>query len=238
MNIFKRHELKYLLSHEQRQMIESALAEYMIPDEYGESTICNLYYDTPDYRLIRRSIEKPIYKEKLRMRSYGRATEDKIVFLELKKKYKGIVYKRRISLDYEQAREYTDCGGPLPENSQIAKEINYFCKFYKNLSPAVYLCYDRTAYFSATDRDLRITFDRNIMWRQEKLDLSVKPYGEQLLSDGQSLMEIKAAGAMPLWLVDLLNKGGIRRTSFSKYGTAYGVILKNKLDERRGTYCV
>ncbi len=238
MNIFKRYEVKYLLSYEQRQMIETALKEYMVPDEYGESTICNLYYDTPDYRLIRRSIEKPLYKEKLRMRSYGRATEDKIIFLELKKKYKGVVYKRRISLDYEQAREYIDEGGPLPDNTQIAREINYFCDFYKNLSPTVYLCYDRTAYFSSTDRDLRITFDRNIRWRQDDLDLSIKPYGEQLLEDGQSLMEIKAAGAMPLWLVDLLSKGEIRKRSFSKYGTAYETVLKNELKERRGVCCV
>ena len=98
-SIFKRHELKYLVSAEQREFIESEFERYMIPDEHGESTICNIYYDTHDFRLIRRSLEKPVYKEKLRLRSYGTASKDEKVFLELKKKYKGIVYKRRISLN-------------------------------------------------------------------------------------------------------------------------------------------
>lgn len=109
-SIFKRHELKYLVSTEQREFIESEFARYMIPDEHGESTICNIYYDTPDFRLIRRSLEKPVYKEKLRLRSYGTASKDEKVFLELKKKYKGIVYKRRISLNYDEAQEILENG--------------------------------------------------------------------------------------------------------------------------------
>ena len=123
-SIFKRHELKYLVSAEQREFIESEFARYMIPDEHGESTICNIYYDTPDFRLIRRSLEKPVYKEKLRLRSYGTASKDEKVFLELKKKYKGIVYKRRISLNCDEAQDALKNGERLPENSQIAKEIN------------------------------------------------------------------------------------------------------------------
>lgn len=177
-SIFKRHELKYLVSAEQREFIESEFARYMIPDEHGESTICNIYYDTPDFRLIRRSLEKPVYKEKLRLRSYGTASKDEKVFLELKKKYKGIVYKRRISLNCDEAQEILENGERFPENSQIAKEINYFLDFYGDIFPAVYLCYDRTAYFGADDPDLRITFDRNISWRTEDINLKVEPYGE------------------------------------------------------------
>ena len=109
-SIFKRHELKYLVSAGQREFIESEFARYMIPDEHGESTICNIYYDTPDFRLIRRSLEKPVYKEKLRLRSYGTASKDEKVFLELKKKYKGIVYKRRISFNYDEAQEILENG--------------------------------------------------------------------------------------------------------------------------------
>ena len=160
-SIFKRHELKYLVSAEQREFIESKFARYMIPDEHGESTICNIYYDTPDFRLIRRSLEKPVYKEKLRLRSYGTASKDEKVFLELKKKYKGIVYKRRISLN----------------------------------------CDD-------------------------------EPYGEQILDRGYSLMEIKAAGSMPLWLAELLAQGGIKQTSFSKYGMAYMTMLRRSMGIR------
>lgn len=234
MNIFRRHELKYLISAEQREAIEQALSEFMIPDEHGESTICNLYYDTDNFRLIRRSIEKPMYKEKLRLRSYGKSEDDKTVFLELKKKFKGVVYKRRISLPCKDAMDFMEGKSDLKEDTQIGKEIKYFIKYYETLKPRVYLCYDRTAYFSAVDRDLRITFDRNILWRTENLDLRSDHYGTDILKDGQSLMEIKSGTAMPLWLVDILNKTKIRRTPFSKYGNAYTSILTETLKESRG----
>ncbi len=237
-DIFQRRELKYLISEEQRESLEEALHEYMIPDPHGESTICNIYYDTPDFRLIRHSLEKPVYKEKLRLRSYGTAEYDGKVFLELKKKYKGVVYKRRISLTDSEAEEYLSGEADLPFDCQIGREIDYFMRFYENLMPAVYLSYERTAYFSNTDPDLRITFDRNILWRTVDLDLKVPSYGDPLLDEGQSLMEIKAAKAMPLWLVELLSKGEIRQTSFSKYGKAYMTLLQSKVYERRGIYCV
>lgn len=234
MNIFKRHELKYLITAEQREYIERAICEYMTPDEYGESTICNIYYDTDNYRLIRRSIEKPMYKEKLRLRSYGKSADDKTVFLELKKKYDGVVYKRRISLPCKDAVDFMEGKTDLKEDTQIGREIKYFIKYYETLKPRVYLCYDRTAYFSVTDRDLRITFDRNILWRREELDLRYDHYGTDILKEGQSLMEIKSGTAMPLWLVDIINKSGVKRSSFSKYGNAYISILKDELTERRG----
>lgn len=228
-SIFKRHELKYLVSAEQRELIESAFERYMVHDEHGESMICNIYYDTPDFRLIRRSLEKPVYKEKLRLRSYGTASGDKNVFLELKKKYKGIVYKRRISLNCDEVQDILENNERLAEDSQIAKEINYFLDFYGDIFPAVYLCYDRTAYFGADDPDLRITFDRNIRWRTQDVDLKIAPYGEQILENGCSLMEIKAAGSMPIWLVELLAEGKIKQTSFSKYGMAYMTMLKRSM---------
>ncbi len=237
-SIFKRHELKYLVSEQNREFLEEAFPEYMIPDEHGESTICNIYYDTTDYRLIRRSLEKPVYKEKLRLRSYGTAKDNSNVFLELKKKYKGVVYKRRISLTDGYAEDTLGAGEKFSEDSQIAREINYFLDYYGDIVPAVYLCYDRTAYFSKNDPDLRITFDRNILWRTEDIDLKIPPYGKEILPEGFSLMEIKASGAMPLWLVNLLNEGKIRQTSFSKYGMAYMTMLKESLYERRGVHIV
>ena len=132
----------------------------------------------------------------------------------------------------EKAQEIIDKGERFPENSQIAKEINYFLDFYGDIFPAVYLCYDRTAYFGADDPDLRITFDRNISWRTEDINLKVEPYGEQILDIGYSLMEIKAAGSMPLWLAELLAQGGIKQTSFSKYGMAYMTMLRRSMGIR------
>jgi len=233
-NIFERHELKFLINEWQRRFLEQALRERIVPDSHGESTVCSVYYDTPDYRLIRSSLEKPVYKEKLRLRSYGPALPEEPVFLELKKKYRGIVYKRRISLTEREAADYLSGKAPLLEESQIGREIDYFLWFYRDLGPAMYLCYDRAAFFSREDPDLRVTFDKNIRWRTEDLCLAAKPGGTQLLGPGQSLMEIKAAYAVPLWLVRLLEEGEIRQVSFSKYGRAYLSMMQETDKESRG----
>lgn len=233
-NIFERHELKFLINEWQRRFLEEALRERIVPDPHGESTVCNVYYDTPDFRLIRTSLEKPVYKEKLRLRSYGPVLPDEPVFLELKKKYRGIVYKRRISVTEQEAVDFLNGAAPLPEESQIGREIDYFVQFYQDLGPAMYLSYDRAAFFSREDPDLRVTFDKKIRWRTEDLRLSEKPGGASILAPGQSLMEIKAADAIPLWLVDLLNEGQIRQISFSKYGRAYMSMLEETYKESRG----
>lgn len=227
-NCFKRTEMKYRLNSEQRATLEDLLQEHMVPDSHGESTICNIYYDTPDFRLIRKSLEKPVYKEKLRLRSYGPVSPSGTVYLELKKKYKGIVYKRRISLTEAEAEAYFNGHAPLPSSDQISKEIDYFKQFYAFLMPAVYLCYDRTAYFDQEDPTLRITFDRNIRFRRDDLSLQSKPGGIGLLRPGESLLEIKSASPLPLWLVDALNEEHIRKNAFSKYGSAYQILLQEQ----------
>ncbi|MCR5090139.1 MAG: polyphosphate polymerase domain-containing protein [Oscillospiraceae bacterium] len=227
MEIFERHEIKFLLNHQQRSRLEQSIADRMRPDEHGESTVCNVYYDTPDFLLIRRSLERGIYKEKLRMRSYGPAYGEDSVFLELKKKYKGIVYKRRISLSLESAEAYMCGKAPLPERSQIAREIDWFRGFYGELLPAVHLSYDRSAFYALDDPELRLTFDRNILWQTEDCSLSALPCGRSLLGSGESLLEIKTASSVPLWLAAELDRNGIRKTSFSKYGCAYTSMLND-----------
>ena len=231
-SIFQRHEMKYLVTDGQRAALEAAFRETMVPDPYGESTICNVYYDTPDHRLIRTSLEKPVYKEKLRLRSYGPAAPESPVFLELKKKFQSVVYKRRISLTAGEAEDYFAGLAPLPEDTQIGREIDYFRQFYGELIPTVYLSYDRTAYYSNQSRDLRVTFDRHIGWRQEGLRLTAPAGGREILLPGMSLMEIKAADAIPFWLARLLGENAIRQTTFSKYGEAYKTILAESREER------
>lgn len=232
-NIFQRWELKYLVDSRQRAMLEQAFERRIRPDSHGESCISNIYYDTPDYRLIRQSLEKPVYKEKLRLRSYGRVQPQDEVFLELKKKYKGVVYKRRISLSNWEAENYMSGNLQLTEDSQIGREIDYFKRYYGNLQPAVYLCYDRCAYYSTEDFNLRATFDRRIRWRQEDMSLTAPAGGQHLLLPHQSLFEIKTASSIPLWLVEVLEAGEIRQNSFSKYGEAY----KSIISERSGVSC-
>ena len=223
--VFKRYEVKYMLTDAQRIRFTEMIDAYIKPDEFGESTICNIYYDTPDFRLIRRSLEKPEYKEKLRLRSYGTATPDTTVFLELKKKYDGVVYKRRIALKDRIAEDYLNGDVSLPDDSQIGKEIEYCVRFYKAIVPMCFIAYDRQAYYSKDDPGLRITFDRNIRYRIDDVTLCSEPEGRSILDEDISLMEIKAGEAMPLWLVKALTACKVKQTSFSKYGTVYTQLL-------------
>lgn len=235
-SVFERYELKYLLSKSQRRALEQQLGGRVRPDIYGESTVCSVYYDTPDFRLIRASLEKPVYKEKLRLRSYGPAQADQPVFLELKKKYDGVVYKRRICLPLYEAESFF-AGADLAQSGQIGRELTYCRDFYGVLRPTAAISYDRSAFFGREDDRLRITFDRSIRCRWENLTLSAAPSGTPLLEAGHSLLEVKVPGAMPLWLSHLLGQLHIRPVSFSKYGTAYQRMLKYQI-EMRGVFCV
>ncbi|MGN0454878.1 MAG: polyphosphate polymerase domain-containing protein [Ruminococcus sp.] len=218
---FKRYELKYLLDSEQKQALLDVMEQHMSLDSYGRTTIRNIYFDTDSYRLIRRSIEKPPYKEKLRVRSYGEAGDDDAVFVELKKKYDSVVYKRRLALPCRTAMERLCSGKSLGEDSQISKEIEYFCRYYKNLRPAMFLSYEREAYYALDKSDFRVTFDENILYRTYDFTFEGAEYGKPILGSNQTLMEIKTTGAIPLWMVHFLTKNNIYKTSFSKYGTAY-----------------
>ncbi len=232
--VFRRKEQKYLLAPEQAATFRAAMAANMEHDRYATSAIRNIYYDTPDHRLIRRSLEKPAYKEKLRLRSYGDATADSKVFLEMKKKYKGVVYKRRVRLLTQQAQAYMADPAARLEDSQIGREIDYFKQFYRDLRPALFLSYDRESWRSH-DGQLRITMDWNILYRTENLDLTQPNSGQPLLEPGTHLVEIKSPGAMPLWLAKVLSENQIRQRSFSKYGTAYLRLLTDHQNESRGS---
>lgn len=225
-DIFKRYEFKYLLTEEQVIKLKKLMEKYMRGDEYGKTTICNIYYDTPDYLLVRRSLEKPVYKEKLRVRSYGTASENGTVFAELKKKYRGVVYKRRIALTEAVAGEFMK-GGADGVQSQIASEIRYALALYKNIAPRVFISYRREAFFAKDDRDLRITLDNSILYRTYDLDLKKGAYGLPVLPGGMYLAEVKTGSALPLWLVDFFAEEHIYKTSFSKYGNAYTDIYNN-----------
>ncbi|MFV0343191.1 MAG: polyphosphate polymerase domain-containing protein [Anaerocolumna sp.] len=227
-NIFQRVEKKYCLTNRQYEELMLALSPYMKIDEYGLHTICNIYYDTEHFDLIRTSIEKPVYKEKLRLRSYGIPKENDKVYLEIKKKWKGVVYKRRVGMTLEEANRYLNNGIKPNLDCQILREIDYFISFYKPV-PKVYLAYDRIALYCINDPDFRMTFDMNIRSRTSILDLSKGDFGQYLLEDGTRLLEIKVAGAYPLWLTDILSELQIYPTSFSKYGNIY----KKQLQEER-----
>lgn len=227
---FKRVEKKYLLSREKYEQLIKRMEPYMQMDEYGLHTICNIYYDTDQFDLIRTSIEKPPYKEKLRLRSYGVPDKGGKVFLEIKKKWKGVVYKRRIALTLEEAEDYLTKGRPLPKDGQIEREIDYFIKFYQPKAK-MYIAYDREAYFGKEDSSIRITFDQNIRSREEDLKLEQGDAGKLLLERGCRLMEIKISGAFPMWMANILSELKIYPTSFSKYGNIYKNSLERPMPE-------
>ncbi len=216
---FKRYEKKYLLSPAQYEAVKRGMAPYMKPDAHPRYTICNIYYDTENYALIRASLEKPVYKEKLRLRSYGVPGSQSPVFLELKKKFDGVVYKRRVTMKTRDALRWLQ-GEQAGDGSQIGREIDWFLQFYRP-EPKVMIAYDREAYAAADGGELRITFDTGLRARSNELDLRTGDHGVPLLDDKRILMEIKIPGTAPLWLARLLSEARAFPTSFSKYGTYY-----------------
>lgn len=234
LEVFERYEMKYLLNNTQYENVLNALLQYMNVDSYSKKTgfypICNIYYDTDDNQLIRTSIAKPFYKEKLRLRSYGNLPDkDSMSFLEIKKKYDKLVSKRRIVLKLGEAEEYME-NGTHPEskvNPQILKEMDY-CRSIYPMKPKLYLSYNRKALAGKEDPEFRVTFDKDITVRRTDLRLDSDNSGKRLLPDGVWLMEIKVLNSMPLWCSKILSDNGVMPTSFSKYGTEYMMDIGGK----------
>lgn len=228
IEVFNRYEHKYLLDRKTFDSVIKILDGHMVLDAHNAGhrpyTISNIYFDTPDDYLIRTSLSKPVYKEKLRLRAYGVPRADAKVYLEIKKKFNGIVNKRRTALRLNEAYDFVLSGKALKPkdymNRQVLREIEYFLTIY-NVVPKLYLAYDRIAYFEKDNPDLRISFDRNIRSRQYDLRLENGDYGERLFSEETYLMEIKTSLAKPLWLAHALSALDIKRRSFSKYGTVF-----------------
>ena len=219
ISVMKRYELKYRLSKEQVAYFKEQILNYMKIDKYGLTTISSIYFDTPNYSLINRSIEKPEYKEKIRLRSYGIAKEDSPVFLEIKRKNEKIVYKRRIKTTEEKVERFLTLDEEFDKN-QISRELEAFKENYKVLEPKYLVIYDRIAYYQ-DDSDVRITLDMNPRYRVDNLNLHTSNEGIPLLGEGEAILEVKVQHSVPLWLVKILTEGKIYQTSFSKVGTAH-----------------
>ncbi|MGX4685376.1 VTC domain-containing protein [Vagococcus sp. JNUCC 83] len=230
---FKRKEHKYMIDLDTYEHFMTDLQQHMSIDSYGLHTIMSLYYDTEDFLLIKHSMEKPAYKEKLRVRSYQTPTEDTHVFLELKKKIQGTVYKRRIDMSYKDYvnLETQNILSDDLANTQTYREIDWVYKRYKNLKPRVLISYDRLSLFTPDDSNFRVTFDHDIRYRTHDLCLQHGSYGKIVAPEIGVLMEVKVLGAYPLWFVDLLNKYHLRKASFSKYSQTYcRYIHKNNVE--------
>lgn len=216
---FRRVEEKYLLSKKQRDLLLKRIDSYIKEDKYYDSTICNVYFDTMDHQLIIHSLEKPMYKEKIRLRSYQVPSLEDDVFLEIKCKYQGVVHKRRMKLKLKDFYDYLE-HGTYPKSHQVMKELDYLFKFY-GLVPSYFIAYDRKSYCGVMDPNLRITIDSNLRSRREDLHLELGDAGKRYFKKDYYIMEIKTLESIPLWLVHILSELKIFPTSFSKYGSIY-----------------
>ena len=216
-NVFQRREVKYTMTYTTYENLRKAMDGHMQEDIYGLHTIYSLYYDTNDFSMIRHSIEKPDYKEKFRVRSYGSACDTSNVFLEIKKKVSGIVYKRRIEVPYiSLADKHT-----FKENqSQIGHEIAYIFDQH-DLEPKVMIAYERRALYSEIDEEFRVTFDFNIRYSQEDFSFHDNATMARVTPDIDVLMEVKALGSYPVWFSKALSQLGIYKTNYSKYANVY-----------------
>lgn len=230
--IFRRYEKKYILTSHQYQQLMSAFAEKFTANVYGEYSVHNIYFDTDQDEIIRTSIERPIYKEKMRMRWYGALQEETEAFVELKKKFDGIVYKRRIAMPFSDAVKYLLQDELPPKDSQILHEIQWVRQRY-HLHPAAQIFYDRKAFCCKDNDQLRMTFDTNLK-ASGLLDIGISNENLALLQNNEvaqvallpantHLMELKIPNAMPVWMSHVLSELKIFPTSFSKYGTYYKI---------------
>lgn len=244
INTFARKEIKFLLDMHQYHELLDVINEYMIPDKYcvggKEYGIYNIYYDTPDDFLIRESLNKPYYKEKIRLRSYySPASADDMVFLEIKKKIGGIVTKRRVSMTLGESEEYFATRRKPQSNkyitNQVFRELDVFLSHY-NVTPKQYISYRREAFFGKENSDFRLTFDRKLTERRFDLGLDYESYGNFIIEADQRLMEVKVSDAVPEWLVNKLSELNIYKTSFSKYGRAYENFIKSQIEAKKQIY--
>ena len=228
ISVMKRYELKFHLTKQQVDYFKEEILNHMKIDKYGLTTISSIYYDTSDNRLINRSIEKPFFKEKLRLRSYGDYRNNSPLFLEIKRKNEKIVYKRRIMTNIDKVNRFFLLDEEFGD-TQIDRELKAFKDQYGTLQAKYLIIYDRVAYYQE-DSDVRITLDMNPRYRVNNLEFKDLNDATPLLDKDEAILEVKVQHSIPLWLVEILTKGKIYQTSFSKVGIAHTreMAKKNK----------
>lgn len=219
-SIFERVEAKYVITRKQYELLMNELTDRLTPDRFPHSDISSIYFDTDDFRLIRTSLDKGCYREKLRLRSYCLKDDSSEVFIEMKKKYHGVTYKRRQAVTYRQAMNYI-LFGKMPFDSQILKEVDYLMNKYPDLKPKVLIRYQRDSFSGIDDPSLRITFDYQIEYSTDNLTLFNRNPEKKLTDNDTIIMEVKSLNAMPLWMTSVLDKMNIFSGNFSKYTRIY-----------------
>ncbi len=235
LEVFNRYELKFILDKSMAQEMIQALKGHVMLDQYGDGEgfyrIINLYYDTEDHLFFHETVNRQEFRQKLRLRAYNKVSIDTPVFLEIKKKYDGVVYKRRTMLTLQDAyaflakgQEQQDYSVYDASNVQILGEVAFLKRFY-SLAPKVVVSYDRQAFLGIKENDLRITFDSNLRKRESDLKLESGPWGELFMDASSYILEIKVNGRIPLWLAQILSGFQCWRQGYSKYTSSYNAEL-------------
>ena len=231
--IFNRYERKYIITAKQKDDMVEFMKDHLVFDDYSTDNtpyhIYNIYFDTHDFSIIRNSIAKPTYKEKLRLRSYTFPIQhEDIVFLEIKKKFEGRINKRRLFMTYEQVLDYLNHQKkPVFANyidQQVFLEIDYFLSLHK-AKPGAFISYKRIAMISEQD-DLRVTFDYDMKFRNDNVNFESDDGHQIIQSNDYFLMEVKSSINFPFWLARKLSEFQLYSQSFSKYGKAYQQYLQ------------
>ena len=236
--VFHRFEKKFILTHEQYAEIAQTLCARMKIDDNNKSGdmyhVRSLYYDTPHNSLISEALSTPRYKEKVRLRAYGKPQRDDIVFVEIKKKVNGVGSKRRIELPLNDAYMFLDCGR-LPcsyedDKAQVMREIYaILSRNGMNLRPSALISYSRLALDGLEDKGLRITFDSDLRGQTHDLLLESEDRGTPIIDSEHVVMEVKAPAALPLWLTRQLSHRQTFARKFSKYRAIYQKTLKTEV---------
>lgn len=244
--VFTRHELKFLIDRHTYGKIYKALMPYLVVDQHankqGYYTVSNIYYDTKDDLFHYEKMKGQDFRQKLRLRTYGHSDLDSESYLEIKKKHKGLVNKRRTALRLRDAYRFLEVdeidNNDLIDNTnasniQILKEVAFLKKFY-TLEPKVALCYERQAFQGKEDNELRITFDDNLRKRHHNLRLELGSEGASYVSRDIFVLEIKVNDTIPLWLARILSQFSCSVQSFSKYSTSHNAIDTIAIQRKTG----
>lgn len=234
IEVFSRYELKFGINSKQYGAVLNEIEGRMTSDAHSRGgayyTISNIYYDTPDNRLISAALNHDgDYRYKLRLRTYDPSQQT--AFLEIKKKFRGLTGKRRTAMYIDDVNPML-IQGVFPKaqpfmNMQVTNEL-YRIGRVLTLEPKAVISYDRRAYFgTGSEGDLRITFDRGIRARRSGLDLRLGSGGEPLTDPDFYIMEVKVEHGVPMWVAKMLSDNEIRRIKFSKYGTEYKKYIIN-----------
>ncbi|QHF55620.1 MULTISPECIES: polyphosphate polymerase domain-containing protein [Streptococcus] len=230
---FKRVETKYLISNHQRRQLLSDLGKHMEADDFAQSTITSLYFDTEQFDMIQDSLAKKYGKEKVRLRTYEMESDlDMPAFLEIKQKIDGVGYKYRIKTTPRQAAILmASDADKVVEDKRLASQLEKLHQRYGVIKPSMLIAYKRLSFRGKKDKSVRVTLDMNMTYAVVNQLTMIGHESFPLLPDQQLIMEVKVAEQIPDWLENILHQYKLEKNSFSKYGHAYGLYRSGSLLE-------